>query len=182
MEKELLDFCRVKKIFEKGFGFLSSINYPQDVFFHFSKIKDDKVRKELEKLKRGTVYIYYISEVKDNKRKVSRMWLELKNIPDYLIPDFKLKIIDELNDGKTNVFELLHIIKELRSLSYLDRSDIELVINSKKIQSNPSVIKHLFNDSELNKFEDIDKYFNTIKDQKIESDIWITEILDKLYI
>ena len=62
MEKELLDFCRVKKIFEKGFGFLSSINYPQDVFFHFSKIKDEKVREELEKLKRGEcLYFLYLS-------------------------------------------------------------------------------------------------------------------------
>jgi len=181
MEKELLDFCRVKKIFDKGFGFLSSINYPQDVFFHFSKIKDDKVREELEKLKRGVVYIYYTSRAEKNKRKVSRMWLKLKNAPNYLIPDFKSKVIDELSDGKTNVFELAYIIKELRSYEYIDRSDFELVLKSKKMQSNPSVVIQILNDSELNKFEDIDQYFNNIRDQKIENDTWVAEILNKIF-
>lgn len=181
MEKELLDFCRAKKIFEKGFGFLSSINYPQDVFFHFSKIKDDKIREELEKLKRGTVYIFYTSVEKDNKRKVARMWLNLKNVPNYLIPDFKLKIVDEFNEGKTNVFELAYIINELKSLKLIEKSDFELVLKSKKIKSNPSVIKQMLFDDELSRFEDIDKYFNSVRDQKIKSDIWVTDILNKLY-
>jgi cold shock CspA family protein len=181
MEKELLDFCRVKKIYDKGFGFLSSINHQQDVFFHFSKIKDEKVREELEKLKRGTVYIYYTSQKKDDKRKVARMWLKLKNVPDYLVPDFKLKIIEELNEGKTNVFELTHVIKELKILEHIFKEDFELVLRSKKIKSNPSVLKHILKDDELSCFDDIDEYFNSIRDQKIESDIWIAEILDKIY-
>ena len=181
MEKELLDFCRVKKIFDKGFGFLSSIHYSQDVFFHFSKIKDEKVREELEKLRRGTVYIFYTSHVENNKRKVSRMWLNLKNIPQYLIPQFIEKIIEELNDGKTNVFELAHIVKELRNIGDIKRKEFELVLKSNKIQSNPSVIKQMLNDEELNKFEDIDEYFNSIRDNKIESENWILEILNKIY-
>ena len=37
----------------------------------------------------------------------------------------------------------------------------------------------MFNDEELNKFEDIDKYFNSIRDQKIESDIWIAKYLTR---
>ncbi len=180
-KKELLDFCRVKKIFEKGFGFLSSINYPQDVFLHFSRIKDDKVRRELENLKRGLVYIFYTSKENDNKRKVARMWLSLKNVPAYLIPDFKLKIIDELNSGKTNVFELAFIIKELKILQYLNKSDFELVLKSKKIQSNPSVIKQMLDDVELNKFENIDEYFAEIRHQKTKSNIWINDILNKIY-
>ena len=179
MEKELLDFCRVKKIFDKGFGFLSSINYQQDVFFHFSKIKDDKVREELENLKRGTVYIYYTSSAKDNKRKVQRMWLKLKNVPDYLIQDFKSKVINELNDGKTNVFELVYIVKELKNLDYLQQSDFELVLKSKKILSNPSVLIQMLTDDELEKFDDVQKYFKDVKDG--ESIDWQNEVLQKLY-
>ena len=181
MEKELLDFCRVKKVFDKGFGFLSSINYPQDVFFHFSKIKDEKVREELEKLKRGTIYIFYTSNVENNKRKVSRMWLNLKDIPKCLMPEFIGKIIDELNDGKTNVFELAHIVKEIRNIGDIRLKEFELVLKSKKIQSNPSVIKQILNDEELNSFEDIDKYFNTVRDLKINGSIWSKEILNKIY-
>ncbi len=181
MEKELLDFCRVKKVFDKGFGFLSSINFPQDVFFHFSKIKDDKVREELEKLRRGKVYIFYTSHVENNKRKVSRMWLSLKSVPNYLIPEFKSKVIEELNDGKTNVFELAYIVKELRNIGDIGRKEFELVLNSKKIQSNPSVIKQILNDEELKKIGDIDKYFNSIRDKKTDSETWSSEILDKIY-
>jgi len=182
MEKELLDFCRVKKIFDKGFGFLSSIIYPQDVFFHFSKIKDEKVREELQKLKRGVVYIFYTSQAEKNKRKVSRMWLNLKNVPDYFIPEFKSKIIDELNIGKTNVFELVYIIKELRSIGHIQRKDFELVLNSKKIISNPPVIEQMLNDEDLNQFEDISKFLINIRDQKIKTDIWSSEIINKIFV
>ena len=181
MEKELLDFCRVKKVFEKGFGFLSSINYSQDVFFHFSKIKDEKVREELEKLRRGTVYIFYTSHAENNKRKVSRMWLSLKNVPSYLIPEFIGKIIEELNDGRTNVFELAHIVNELRNSGDIKQKEFELILKSEKIQSNPSVIKQMLNDEELNKFGDIDRYFNSIRDKKSESENWSSEILDKIF-
>ncbi|MCW8849513.1 MAG: cold shock domain-containing protein [Melioribacteraceae bacterium] len=181
MEKELLDFCRVKKIFDKGFGFLSSINHPQDVFFHFSKIKDEKVREELQKLKRGVVYIFYTSQAEKGKRKVSRMWLNLKNVPDYLIAEFKYKIIDELNDGKTNVFELAHIIKELKSIGHIQRKDFNLVLNTKKILSNPSVIEKMLNEEDLNKFEDINEYLINIRDQNIKNDIWSSEIINKIF-
>jgi cold shock CspA family protein len=181
MEKELLDFCRIKKIFDKGFGFLSSINYSQDAFLHFSKIKDDKIREELEKLKRGAVYIFYTSLAKDNKRKVARMWLSLKNVPTYLISEFKLKILNEFNEGKTNVFELTYVIKELRDLKYFNRNEFRLILKSKKVQSNPSVIKQMLNDDELGNFEDIDRYFNSMQDRKILDDVRIGEILAKTY-
>ena len=181
MEKELLDFCRVKKIFDKGFGFLSSINYPQDVFFHFSKIKDEKVREELQKLKRGVVYIFYTSQSEKSKRKVSRMWLNLKNVPDYLIPEFKSKIIDEFNNGKTNVFELTYIIKELRSIGQIKRKDFKLVLSSNKIISNPSVIEQMLNEEDLNKFEDIKSFLSNIRDQNIKNDIWSAEIINKIF-
>lgn len=181
MEKELLDFCRVKKIFDRGFGFLSSINYSQDVFFHFSKIKDEKVREELQKLKRGVVYIFYTSKAENNKRKVFRMWLNLKNVPDYLIPEFKSKIIDELNNGKTNVFELAYIIKELKSIGHIQRKDFKLVLNSNKIISNPTVIEKMLNEDELNQFEDINKFLIDIRDQKIKNDIWSSEIINKIF-
>lgn len=181
MEKELLDFCRVKKIFDKGFGFLSSINYPQDVFFHFSKIKDEKVKEELKKLKRGVVYIYYTSQSENNKRKVFRMWLSLKNVPDYLIPQFKSKIIDELNGGKTNVFELVHIIKELRSYSQISHEEFKQILLSHKIQSNPSVIIKTLSDKEISQFDDINSYFNNIQIQKVGKDVWSYNVLNKIF-
>lgn len=181
MEKEVLDFCRVKKVFDKGFGFLSSINYPQDVFFHFSKIKDEKAREELQKLKRGVVYIFYTSEAEKGKRKVSRMWLNLKSVPDYLIPDFTSKIIDELNDGKTNVFELTYIVKELRSFGHIQRKDFSLILNSIKIISNPSVIEQMLNEEDLTHFNDVSKYLINIRDQNIKHDIWSSEIIKIIY-
>ena len=178
---ELLDFCRVKKIFDKGFGFLSSINYKRDVFFHFSKIKDETVKAELDKLKRGVVYIYYTSKQVGEKRKVSRMWLNLKNVPPNLIPAFLFKIIDELNDGRTNPFEIAFVIKELRSNDYLNRKDFELVLKSKKISNNPSIAIKMLNDKELELFEDIENFFDEVTEKKIEPNIWTETILNKIY-
>ena len=66
------------------------------------------------------------------------------------------------------MFELAYIIKELKSNGHIERKDFELVLKSKKIQSNPSVLKQMLNEEELNKFEDIDNYFNNIRDQKIK--------------
>jgi cold shock CspA family protein len=180
-EIELLDFCRVKKIFEKGFGFLSSINYKKDVFFHFSKIKDESVKEELDKLKRGVVYIYYTSKAVGEKRKVFRMWLNLQSVPPDLIPAFVFKIIDELNEGQTNPFELAYVVKQLRTENYLSRSDFELVLNSKKILTNPSIVIQMINENEIEFFDDIHEYFDKITTMKIEPKIWRTEILSKLY-
>ena len=180
-EKELLDFCRVKKIFDKGFGFLSSINYRRDVFFHFSKIKDPAVKEDLNKLKRGLFYIFYTSKEVDGKRKVARMWLDLKNVPEYLIPGFVFKIIDELNDGRTNPFELAYVVKELRKLDYLSAKDFELVLGAKKILNNPSVVIQMLSDEEKNLFEDISKYFDDITERKVDTELWTSEVLNKLY-
>jgi len=151
------------------------------VFFHFSKIKDEKVREELEKLKRGVVYIFYTSQAEKSKRKVSRMWLNLKNVPDCLIPEFKCNIIDELNHGKTNVFELAYIIKELRSIGHIQRKDFELVLNSKKIVSNPSVVEQMLNEKDLNQFEDFNKFLINIRDQKFKYEIWSSEIINIIF-
>ncbi|MBL1212482.1 MAG: cold shock domain-containing protein [Ignavibacteriae bacterium] len=180
-EKELLDFCRVKKIFDKGFGFLSSINYRRDVFFHFSKIKDQSVKDELNKLKRGLFYIFYTSKAVGEKRKVARMWLDLKNVPDDLIPAFVFKIIDELNEGRTNPFELAYVVKELRKLNYLNAKDFELVLNSKKILNNPSIAIKMLNDNEYELFDDVHNYFDEITEKKIDTKIWTETVLNKLY-
>ena len=178
---ELLDFCRVKKIFDKGFGFLSSINYRRDVFFHFSKIKDETVKAELDKLKRGVVYIYYTSKQVGEKRKVSRMWLDLKNAPSNLIPAFVFKIIDELNDGRTNPFELAYVVKDLRTYDYLSRKDFESALKSKKILNNPSIAIKMLSENEHKLFEDVQKFFDEITEKKIDPNIWTEEILNKLY-
>ena len=110
-EQELLDFCRIKKIFDKGFGFLTSLYYQENVFFHFSIIKDEAAKEKLEKLQRGEIYVYFTSRLKDGKRKVSRLWLDITKVDKSLLPKFKFRIIEELNSGRTNLFELAHVDK-----------------------------------------------------------------------
>ena len=112
-EEILLDYCRVKKIFEKGFGFLSSLYYPENVFFHFSKIRNEETREKLENLKRGDVYLFYTSELKNRKRRVVKIWLDLKQVPPRLLPKFITRIIAEFYEGRLNIFELAHVVKEL---------------------------------------------------------------------
>ena len=109
------------------------------------------------------------------------MWLSLKSVPDYLIPQFKSKIIDELNNGKTNVFELAHIIKELRSYSQINSEEFMKILLSHKIQSNPSVVIKILSDKEINQFDDINGYFNNIQIKKVGKEIWTAELLNKIY-
>jgi len=62
-ENVVLDFCRIKKIFDKGFGFLSSLYHQENVFFHFSKIKDKEKRQSLFDLKRGIISVFFTSKI-----------------------------------------------------------------------------------------------------------------------
>jgi len=149
--KELLDFCRVKKIFDKGFGFLSSIYFEENVFFHFSKITEPGVKDALQNMKRGVVYVFYTSQLKNNKRKVRRLWTDIKKVDTRLIPAFVEKVIDEFENGKTNMFETAHVIKALREADYLDKNLFQKILKSSKLKKTPSVVKAMLTENEIKK-------------------------------
>lgn len=152
----LLDFCRVKKIDEKGFGFLKSLHYPGDVFFHFTQIKKEDFLEKLQKMKRGEFIVYFVSRQRqDGKRKAEQIWYSLKDVPASLIPSFKEKIITEFNGGRTNLFDLLYVFDEMRQLGILSVAEIEAVLRSSKIKSLPTTILPYLSTSELLVFSEI---------------------------
>ncbi len=150
MNKEPLDFCRVKKINEKGYGFLKSLYYKGDVFFHFSQIKKEEFLETLNKMKRGEFILYFTSrELKDGKRKVDNFWYKLEGIPEILIIDFKEKIIDEFSSDRINLYDLIAVFEELKSNNYLTKDDLIKILNSDKIKSLPTTIIPYLNSEEI---------------------------------
>ncbi len=146
--KEVLDFCRVKKIFDKGFGFLTSLYHLENVFFHFSKIKDEEKREALLTLKRGVISVFFTSKLQDGKRKVDKVWLDVAEVPQNLIPDFISRLILELKDGRTNPFEIIDALNQLRSVGKLTDQNYSDIITSEKIQKNPSILLKLISEDE----------------------------------
>ena len=151
-EKEVLDFCRVKKIFEKGFGFLSSLYYTENVFFHFSKIKDDEKRKTLLTLKRGVVSVFFTSILLNGKRKVDKVWLDIGEVPEKYLNGFIDRLILELNNGEINPFEIIDALNQLKEIGKLTEQNFRDIVASKKIQKNPSILNKIFSDEEKLKF------------------------------
>lgn len=152
-EKVVLDFCRVKKIFEKGFGFLPSLHYPENVFFHFSKIKDEEKRKSLLTLKRGIVSVFFTSNLLNGKRKVDKVWLDVSEVPETFLHDFIERLIFELNDGVMNPFETIDALSQLISINKLTEQNLKDIASSKKILINPSILEKLFSKDEKEKME-----------------------------
>ncbi len=140
MNSEPLDFCRVKKLHEKGFGFLQSLYYKEDIFFHFSKIKDPEVKEKFSNLERGKIYLYFTSVAQGEKRKVNRIWLAIKNVPRQLIDQFVDRIILEFNEGKTNPYELAFVVKELIANKMIGKEKLKRIILSNKVLRIPSII------------------------------------------
>ncbi len=180
-EIELLDFCRVKKIFDKGYGFLSSIYFEENIFFHFSKVRDKTVRDSLQKMKRGVVYIFYTSVLEGDKRKVIRLWTDIKKVDTRLIPKFVEKIIVELNEGSTNIFETAHVVKLLREADFLDKDNFTKILELPKVSNNPTIIKPMLSETELNKFKNFDGMIEDIKNAKIDKNEWIELIMGNIY-
>ncbi len=147
-KKEVLDFCRVKKIFEKGFGFLSSLYYTENVFFHFSKIKDEEKRNALLKLKRGVVSVFFTSKVVNGKRKVNNVWLDIIDVPEMYLNDFIDRLLLELNDGIINPFEIIDALNQLKKIGKLTEQNIQDIVSSKKIIKNPSILDKIFSEEE----------------------------------
>lgn len=175
-EKEVLDFCRVKKIFEKGFGFLSSLYHFENVFFHFSKIKDEVKREALSTLKRGVVSVFYTSKLLDGKRKVDKIWLDVAEVPQDLISDFIERLILELKDGRTNPFEIIDALNQLRVIVKLTKQNYTDIIKSEKVKKNPSILLKLFLESETESIEKLAALIQT-KNGKVFSEVEEKEIL-----
>ena len=162
-EIELLDFCRVKKIFDKGFGFLTSIYFEENVFFHFSKIRDREVIETLQNMKRGVVYVFYTSIEFEGKRKVKRLWTDLKKVDTRLLPTFTEKIIEEFENGKTNMFETAYVIKLLREASYIDIKTFLKILKLPKLKKTPSVVKTMITEDEIKKIKNHDNLIEEIQ-------------------
>jgi cold shock CspA family protein len=156
MNKEPLEFCRVKKINEKGFGFLKSLYYKGDVFFHFSQIKKEEFLETLNKMKRGEFILFFTSrKLNDGRRKADNFWYKLKDVPSEYISIFKEKIIEEYYSDVTNLYDLIAVFKELKTNNYLEKDDISKILNSEKIKSLPTTIIPYLTNEEINQLKEI---------------------------
>lgn len=177
-ENVVLDYCRIKKIFDKGFGFLTSLYYEEDIFFHFSKIKDEEAQKQLQKMKRGMIYLFYTSRVnKEGKRKVDKLWLDIEKIEKELIPEFLNKLILEFNVGELNIYELAHVVKMFREKGMLNKVVFEKILNSPKVNKNPSSITSMLTDDDS---EEISEIVDRMDEKEISHEKGISEILKAL--
>ncbi len=141
LSNEPLDFCRVKKIDEKGFGFLKSLHYSVDIFFHFSQIKKEDFREKLNDMKRGEYFLYFISkEQRDGRRKAARIWYSVNAVPEEYLDGFINTLIREFNEGSTNVFDLLFAFIELRKINKINDLQLQSVLTSKKVMNLPTTI------------------------------------------
>lgn len=163
---ELLDFCRVKKIDEKGFGFLKSLYFPADIFFHFSQIKKEDFLEKLQEMKRGDFFLFYTSILQKNgKRKAHKIWYSLDKVPGEYFNDFIERIIVEFETGKTNIFDLLHVFNEMKKLSLISAGILNKILTSKRVMYLPTTILPYLNSSEIEEFKKILK-FAEIKDSE----------------
>ncbi|MCF8259704.1 MAG: hypothetical protein K9J12_02945 [Melioribacteraceae bacterium] len=170
---EPLDYCRVKKIFDKGFGFLTSLYYAENVFFHFNDVKDPIAKEKLQKMKRGDVYFYFTSKEKDGKRKVDRLWLKLAESDTELIPGFVSRVIYEFRQGRNNPFEVAFVIKELRRSKFLSNEKLISVLNSPNILKTPKIIFSILTEEEQILAEQIEEYNLLLEEKSISPDEWI---------
>ena len=179
-DTEVLDFCRVKKIFEEGFGFLTSLYHKENVFFHFSKIKDEEKRRSLTALKRGVVSVFFTSKFANGKRKVDKVWLNAEEIPKHFLAGFIDRLILELNTGQTNPFEIMDVLNQLREINELTENSYRAIICSSKIKKNPSVLLKLISENELSLQNDLSAILKEWKNEyplRIEKDETIIHML-----
>lgn len=183
-EKKLLDFCRVKKLSDKGFGFLISLYYEENVFFHFSKIKDRDILDSLNALKRGVVSVFFTSSLVNGKRKVDNIWLNAKDIPTHFLNDFIERLILELNIGKRNPFEIMDALNQLRDINKLDINNYKAITKSAKIKKNPSILLKLISNNEVILKKDLETLLDNWKGEyslKVESEEILLNILTGNY-
>lgn len=174
---EPLDFCRIKKIDEKGFGFLRSLHYSGDIFFHFSQIKKEELLDKLQHMKRGDFIVYFTSRLNpQGKRKVDRFWYNLSDVPSELISEFKTRVIAEFNGTKINTFDLLHVFSELKSMNLIDTEELESILLSKKIYSLPTTILPFLTPEEIILFKQLLKLEELARSEK--KPFWFDDVLN----
>jgi hypothetical protein len=173
---EPLDFCRVKKIDEKGFGFLKSLYYSIDIFFHFSQIKKEEFLEKLNDMKRGEFFLYYTSKItKEGKRKVSQIWYSLDAVPVELYDGFIDRIIKEFNEGSSNVYDLLFVFGEMKKMNLLTMGNLLTVLSSSKILRLPTVILPYLDSNEIEELKLILKFDEL--EQSAKKPFWYDDFL-----
>lgn len=176
-KKEPLDFCRVKKINEKGFGFLKSLYYDNEVFFHFSQIKKEACLDKLNKMKRGDFFLFFTSrQVAPGKRKADKIWYSLKDVPNDILPDFSSAIAEQFNKGSYHLYDLLFALAELKSANSLPSEQLVKILSSSKVLNLPTTIIPYLNPDEIYKLKSFLNF------DKIESSLnkpyWYNEFIE----
>jgi len=177
---EALDFCRVKKFNEKGYGFLKGIYYPEDIFFHLSKIKNEVFKEKFNNLVRGSFFLYFISMEVKGKRKVKTFWYDLTDAPAGYVPVMVDRIIYHLNEGKVNLFDLIFVINELKKNNLLPEKKMEEILSSNRILAKPTVIlEHLSQDEIMifTKILNLDQYEKVLDSDK---PYWLEDVKEFL--
>lgn len=160
---EPLDFCRVKKIDEKGYGFLKSLHYPSDIFFHFSQIKKEEFREKLNDMKRGEFFLFFISkQQKDGRRKVAELFYSIDAVPVEYLQPFAEKILEEFESGRTNIFDLIFVFNEFRRINFLTEEMLTKILSSKRITGLPTTILPHLTANEISLFKSI-LHFDELK-------------------
>jgi cold shock CspA family protein len=153
---EPLDFCRVKKIDEKGYGFLKSLHYPADIFFHFSQIKKEEFREKLNDMKRGEFFLFFISKPqKDGRRKVAEIYYSIDAVPVEYLQPFAERVLVEFDSGRTNIFDLLFVFSEFRRINFLTEELLLKILASKRITALPTTILPYLTQNEIVLFKSI---------------------------
>ena len=181
MEKEYLDFCRVKKLFDKGFGFLTSMYYRENAFFHFSKIKDLFVKEKFEQLKRGEVYLYYTSRLVDGKRKVNKMWFDPKDAPPELLPTFIATLTEQVNGSRINIYELANVVRQFREAELLNRIQFEKVLMGLTVRKIPNTILAMLSNAEKESLPELEELIEEVRNEKQSYEKLTAFLLEKLY-
>ncbi|MFA6597523.1 MAG: DUF705 domain-containing protein [Ignavibacteriaceae bacterium] len=151
-----MDFCRVKKIDEKGYGFLKSLHYPADIFFHFSQIKKEEFREKLNDMKRGEFFLFFISKPqKDGRRKVAEIYYSIDAVPVEYLQPFAERVLVEFDSGRTNIFDLLFVFSEFRRINFLTEELLLKILASKRITALPTTILPYLTQNEIVLFKSI---------------------------
>lgn len=155
-ENEPLDFCRVKKIDEKGFGFLKSINYSGDIFFHFSQIKKEEFLEKLNAMKRGEFFVYFVSKLlPDGRRKVAGIWYELKSVPKVFLDEFIEKFVKQFDEGTTNLYDLIYVYNEAKKMDIITNEHLLRILKGSRLFKTPTVILPFLNKEEIKQFAEV---------------------------
>lgn len=178
---EPLDYCRVKKLSDKGFGFLTSLYYNESIFFHFNKVKDADAKEKLQNFKRGEVYFYFTSKLNNGKRKVDSLWLDISDVNKQLLPKFVSRIIQEFDAGKTNPYEVAYVIRELRKNKFINREDFTKIVDSSRLLKLPAILKSFLYDEEKHRLSDLENLITKFENREIDENSWKISVISEFF-